>query len=76
MGNLNSVWQISHLDLILRLVLAVVLGCLVGIEREWNNHAAGFRTPILVCAGSATIMLLSVYGLEKGICRSCTSVSV
>lgn len=60
----NSVWQISHLDLIIRMVLAVVLGGLIGLEREWNNHAAGFRTHILVCLGSATIMLLSEYGFS------------
>jgi putative Mg2+ transporter-C (MgtC) family protein len=47
------------------MVLAVVLGGLVGIEREWSNHAAGFRTHILVCLGSATIMLLSVYGFSE-----------
>lgn len=44
--------------------MAAVLGGLVGFEREWNNHAAGFRTHILVCLGSATIMLLSVYGFS------------
>lgn len=60
----SSVWQISHLDLIIRMVLAVVLGGLIGLEREWNNHAAGFRTHILVCLGSTTIMLLSVYGFS------------
>lgn len=38
----NIVWQISHLDLIIRMVLAVILGDLIGLEREWNNHAAGF----------------------------------
>ncbi|MGO4497538.1 hypothetical protein AB4114_16805 [Paenibacillus sp. 2RAB27] len=38
----NNVWQISHLDLIIRMVLAVILGGLIGLEREWNNHAAGF----------------------------------
>ncbi|WP_218093943.1 MgtC/SapB family protein [Paenibacillus solanacearum] len=43
-------------------MLAVCLGGLVGLEREWNNHAAGLRTHILVCIGSAAIMLLSVYG--------------
>ncbi|WNR43116.1 MgtC/SapB family protein [Paenibacillus roseipurpureus] len=59
-----GVWQISHMDLILRMVLAVVLGGLIGLEREWNNHAAGFRTHILVCLGSATIMLLSEYGFS------------
>lgn len=64
MTTVSSVWQISHLDLIIRMVLAVVLGGLIGLEREWNNHAAGFRTHILVCLGSATIMLLSEYGFS------------
>lgn len=61
----SSIWYISHMDLILRMVLAVILGGLIGIEREWSNHAAGFRTHILVCLGSATIMLLSVYGFSQ-----------
>lgn len=47
------------------MVLAAVLGGLVGMEREWNNHAAGFRTHILVCLGAATIMLLSIYGFSQ-----------
>ncbi|PYI52223.1 MgtC/SapB family protein [Paenibacillus flagellatus] len=61
----QSVWQISHLDLTLRMVLAAVLGGLIGLEREWSNHAAGFRTHILVCIGSASIMLLSIYGFSE-----------
>ncbi|GIP40355.1 methyltransferase [Paenibacillus sp. J31TS4] len=60
-----EVWQISHLDLTLRIILALVLGGLIGIEREWSNHAAGFRTHILVCVGSAAIMLLSIYGFGE-----------
>ncbi|CAG7640980.1 Protein SapB [Paenibacillus solanacearum] len=59
---MDSIWHISHLDLTIRIMLAVCLGGLVGLEREWNNHAAGLRTHILVCIGSAAIMLLSVYG--------------
>ncbi|MCD9022043.1 MgtC/SapB family protein [Cohnella silvisoli] len=46
------------------MVIASVLGGLVGIEREWSNHAAGLRTHILVCLGSATIMLMSIYGFS------------
>ncbi|SDD02892.1 putative Mg2+ transporter-C (MgtC) family protein [Paenibacillus sp. UNCCL117] len=61
----SSVWVISHTDLIIRMMVAAVLGGLVGMEREWNNHAAGFRTHILVCLGSATIMLLSIYGFSQ-----------
>lgn len=43
---------------------AVVLGGLIGLEREVSNHAAGFRTHILVCIGAALIMLLSIYGFS------------
>lgn len=65
-----NVWQLGHWDLFVRMVLAAVLGGLVGIEREWNNHAAGFRTHILVCLGSTTIMLLSIYGFSDFVAES------
>lgn len=61
----ESVWHISNLDLTLRMVLAVVLGGFIGLERELSNHAAGFRTHILVCIGSTSIMLLSIYGFSQ-----------
>jgi putative Mg2+ transporter-C (MgtC) family protein len=49
----------------IRLGLALVLGGLIGLEREQNNHAAGFRTHILVCLGATLIMLLSMYGFGQ-----------
>ncbi|HZG16216.1 MAG TPA: MgtC/SapB family protein [Candidatus Bathyarchaeia archaeon] len=61
---LGSVWHINEWDLTLRLLISAGLGGLIGLEREWNNHAAGFRTHILVCLGSTSIMLLSIYGFE------------
>ncbi|MCS7463497.1 MgtC/SapB family protein [Paenibacillus doosanensis] len=61
----GSVWEITHWELVLRMILSVVLGGLIGMEREWSNHAAGFRTHILVCLGSTTIMLLSSYGFSQ-----------
>jgi putative Mg2+ transporter-C (MgtC) family protein len=61
----SSVWVISHFDLTVRMLLAAGLGGLIGLEREWSNHAAGFRTHILVCIGSAAIMLLSIYGFSE-----------
>lgn len=60
-----DVWRIDHLELTLRLVLAIVLGGLIGLERELGGHHAGFRTHILVCLGSAAIMLLSMYGFSQ-----------
>ena len=45
---------------VLRLLLAAVAGSLVGVEREIRGRQAGFRTNLLVCVGSALVMLVSV----------------
>jgi len=46
---------------VIRLVLSVFLGSLIGFEREIKQHGAGLRTHILVCLGSTLIMLTSLY---------------
>jgi putative Mg2+ transporter-C (MgtC) family protein len=48
-------------DVIIRLLLAVILGGLIGLEREIQRREAGLRTHILVCLGSTLIMLTSLY---------------
>jgi putative Mg2+ transporter-C (MgtC) family protein len=53
---------LSHIDLVGRLLLAALLGGLVGFERERHNRPAGLRTHILVCVGATLIMMVSVYG--------------
>ena len=45
----------------LRLVLAVICGGLVGIERAYKRRPAGFRTHILICLGAALTTLTSQY---------------
>lgn len=47
-----------------RIVLAAVLGGVVGVEREYNKHPAGFKTHLLVCVGACLIMLLSMFGFQ------------
>lgn len=42
----------------LRLLLAVVIGCVIGIERERKNRPAGMRTHVLVCVGAALIAVM------------------
>lgn len=44
---------------LLRLILAAVLGGIIGTEREVSGHAAGLRTFMLVAAGSALAMVVS-----------------
>lgn len=48
-------WQ----SILIRLVLALILGGIIGAERAYTNHDAGLRTHILVCLGSAGIMIMS-----------------
>jgi putative Mg2+ transporter-C (MgtC) family protein len=44
-----------------RLALAFVFGSVIGLERESKQGDAGLRTHMLVCIGSALIMLVSLY---------------
>jgi putative Mg2+ transporter-C (MgtC) family protein len=50
----------SDLELIERLCLAVVLGAVLGFEREWRQKDAGLRTNILIAMGSALFTLMSI----------------
>lgn len=43
-----------------RIVLAAMVGGLVGLEREVRGRQAGFRTNMLVCMGSCLVMLVSI----------------
>ncbi len=53
------------LEIVLRLILAAFLGGVVGYEREHTNRPAGFRTHILVCVGSALVMVTSEFIFDK-----------
>ena len=52
------------LQLVLRLVVASLLGAAIGYEREVRAKGAGVRTHVLVALGSALFMVISIYGFE------------
>lgn len=56
--------MIPGIEILLRLFLAAILGGLIGIERERTSWFAGLRTHMLVCMGSALIMIVSQYGFN------------
>lgn len=47
-------------DLFARIFLAVVIGFLLGLEREISHHPAGIKTHVLVCLGAAIASMISV----------------
>jgi len=51
--------ELSTLDILLRLVIAVLLGSLVGVERTLAGKTAGMRTYALVAMGSALFIIIS-----------------
>src|SRR5690242_12660584 len=58
----GAVIDAVEVELILRLVLAAVVGGIVGAEREVHGHPAGMRTHLLVALGSGVFTVLSVHG--------------
>jgi putative Mg2+ transporter-C (MgtC) family protein len=53
-----------YVELVARLGVAALAGALLGAEREWGRHNAGFRTHLLVSLGACLFTLLGVYGFQ------------
>lgn len=62
----NYIADLTWLSIILRLLLAVLVGGLIGSERGRSGSPAGLRTHILVCLGAAMTALISVYVAKEG----------
>ena len=58
--------QFDELIQIVRIFLAIVLGAVIGFEREKYGRPAGLRTHIIVCVASTLAMLVSIFGFESG----------
>ena len=56
--------MIANWEVVVRLALATLLGCVIGLERERMERGAGLRTHALVCVGAALCMLVSQFGFE------------
>ena len=61
MDKLLVIRDVTYLAIILRITAAVILGGIIGLEREMKNRAAGLRTYILVCVGACLVMLTNQY---------------
>ncbi|MGD1815844.1 MAG: MgtC/SapB family protein [Pleomorphochaeta sp.] len=53
--------QFNLVSILVRLLLAMILGGLIGLERETKRRPAGFRTHILICVGSALTTMTSQF---------------
>lgn len=58
---LNIVKYFNIVSVIVRILLAMLLGGVIGIEREKSRRPAGFRTHILVCVGACMTSLIGLF---------------
>lgn len=54
-------------EIIARLIMAVIIGGVIGYERQNKNRPAGFRTHILVCLGATVISLIQCFNVNDAI---------
>ncbi len=55
----------EDLEMVIRLVVALAAGGLIGYERTFQGRPAGFRTHALVCTASSLLMLVTVYEANR-----------
>lgn len=65
MDIVNNIVGTFHMEAFWQLLLAALLGTLVGVEREISRKSAGMRTYALISTGSALFSLLSVLFFEQ-----------
>jgi putative Mg2+ transporter-C (MgtC) family protein len=51
------------LEIIIKLLIAVLIGAIIGAEREYHNKSAGLRTMMLICLGAT---LFTIFSMEVG----------
>jgi putative Mg2+ transporter-C (MgtC) family protein len=60
MPDFHRMAESLHLDLLLQLALAILLGGAIGLERELSGKPAGLRTNMLICLGATLFTVLSL----------------
>lgn len=53
-------------DFIVKIILALVLGGVMGLERQYNDKPAGYATNSIICVGATLFTILSLYMSELG----------
>ena len=63
----SNYFQIADADILIRIIFSIILGSIIGFERELTNKSAGLRTQILVCLGACIFTILSIYGFSTAV---------
>ena len=53
-----------ELEMVLRIMMAMLLGGIIGFQRGKAEKPAGLRDIVLICAGAAMFTVISIYGFD------------
>ena len=67
---------LSIVTLLLRIGVAVLIGAIIGIDREIKNRPAGMRTHVLVCVGAALVSLIECHAVADTVALGSAAVGV
>lgn len=57
--------DVTWVDIVVRIVVAMAVGAVIGFEREFRGKVAGMRTHVLISLGAAAFTLGSLLGFEQ-----------
>ena len=67
---------LSMAAMLMRICVAVVIGAVIGIDREIKNRPAGMRTHVLVCVGAALVSLIECHAVADAVALGSAAVDV
>ncbi|MDE6471041.1 MAG: MgtC/SapB family protein [Eubacterium sp.] len=68
MTDINNLLDITTIiGFLLRLIIAIILGFIVGFERQWTKHRAGILTNVIVCVGAYAYCAFSYIANDNNI---------
>ena len=56
--------ELTQQEVVIRILAAILIGGLIGLERGMKNRPAGLRTYMLVCIGSCLVMMTNQYAFQ------------
>ncbi len=65
LGYLEYLREINMASICVRIVLSLIIGGILGMERVRKNRPTGFRTYMLVCLGSTLVMMTNQYVYQR-----------
>ena len=57
-------------EILIKISMSLILGLIIGLEREMTNKTAGLRTHILICLGSTMFTILSLHGFTTEVIQN------